>query len=58
MNYENKLPLFISGQGVLLFTTNEKKVIICITDNNKNKLFVNFNEKGVVVFNRKYKRNL
>ena len=28
---ENKLPLFISGQGVLLFTTKEKEIVISIT---------------------------
>ena len=52
---ENKLPLFISGQGVLLFTTKEKEIVISIKNNDKNKLFIKFNEKRVVVFNENTK---
>ena len=47
--------MFISGQGVLLFTTKEKEIVISIKNNDKNKLFIKFNEKRVVVFNENTK---
>ena len=47
----NKLPLFISGQGVLLFSSKKDEVNLFISNNHDNILIVKFNKKKVIVFN-------